>query len=39
MRSENFQVYGNTDLRGVELCGILKNIIAIASGTFRASSR
>jgi len=32
LRSENFQVYGNTDLRGVELCGILKNIIAIASG-------
>ena len=32
LRSANFQVYGNTDLRGVELCGILKNIIAIASG-------
>lgn len=32
LRSENFQVYGNTDLRGVELCGILKNIIAIGSG-------
>ncbi len=32
LRSENFQVYGNTDLRGVELCGVLKNIIAIASG-------
>lgn len=32
LRSENFQVYGNADLRGVELCGILKNIIAIASG-------
>lgn len=32
LRSENFQVYGNTDLRGVELCGVLKNIIAIGSG-------
>ena len=32
LRSENFQVYGNTDLKGVELCGVLKNIIAIASG-------
>lgn len=32
MRSENFQVYGSSDLRGVELCGVLKNIIAIASG-------
>ena len=32
LRSDSFQVYGNSDLRGVELCGILKNIIAIASG-------
>lgn len=32
LRSENFQVYGNGDLRGVELCGVLKNIIAIGSG-------
>lgn len=32
LRTENFQVYGNHDLIGVELCGILKNIIAIASG-------
>ena len=32
LRSENFQVYGNNDLKGVELCGVLKNIIAIASG-------
>lgn len=32
LRSDNFQVYGNSDLRGVELCGVLKNIIAIASG-------
>lgn len=32
LRTEYFQVYGNKDLTGVELCGILKNIIAIASG-------
>jgi glycerol-3-phosphate dehydrogenase (NAD(P)+) len=32
LRSEKFQVYGNPDLKGVELCGVLKNIIAIASG-------
>ena len=32
LRSDRFQVYGNTDLIGVELCGVLKNIIAIASG-------
>jgi len=32
LRSDRFQVYGNKDLIGVELCGVLKNIIAIASG-------
>tara|TARA_R110000796_G_scaffold231631_2_gene349591 strand:+ start:13298 stop:14332 length:1035 start_codon:yes stop_codon:yes gene_type:complete len=32
LRSEKFQIYGNQDLKGVELCGVLKNIIAIASG-------
>lgn len=32
MRSPNFQVYGNHDIIGVELSGILKNAIAIASG-------
>ena len=32
LRSDRFQVYGNTDLIGIELCGVLKNIIAIASG-------
>ena len=32
LRSDHFQVYGNSDLKGVELCGVLKNIIAIAAG-------
>lgn len=32
LRTHRFQVYGNSDLIGVELCGVLKNIIAIASG-------
>ncbi|WP_026955342.1 NAD(P)H-dependent glycerol-3-phosphate dehydrogenase [Algoriphagus vanfongensis] len=32
LRSDRFQVYGNSDIIGVELSGVLKNIIAIASG-------
>ena len=32
LRNDRFQVYGSPDLVGVELCGVLKNIIAIASG-------
>ena len=32
LRNDNFQVYGNNDVVGVELAGILKNIIAIAAG-------
>ena len=32
LRSDRFQVYGSPDLIGVELCGVLKNIIAIAAG-------
>lgn len=32
LRSDRFQVYGNKDLIGIELSGVLKNIIAIASG-------
>jgi glycerol-3-phosphate dehydrogenase (NAD(P)+) len=32
LRNDRFQVYGNHDLIGVELAGVLKNIIAIASG-------
>lgn len=32
LRNDRFQVYENTDLVGVEIAGVLKNIIAIASG-------
>lgn len=32
LRNDRFQVYGNNDLVGIELAGVLKNIIAIASG-------
>ncbi len=32
LRNNRFQVYGNNDLIGIELAGVLKNIIAIASG-------
>ncbi|MCC5919303.1 MAG: NAD(P)-dependent glycerol-3-phosphate dehydrogenase [Cyclobacteriaceae bacterium] len=32
LRSDRFQVFGSQDLIGIELCGVLKNIIAIASG-------
>jgi glycerol-3-phosphate dehydrogenase (NAD(P)+) len=35
LRNERFQVYGNNDLVGVELAGVLKNIIAIASGALQ----
>jgi glycerol-3-phosphate dehydrogenase (NAD(P)+) len=32
LKNDRFQVYGNKDLVGVELAGVLKNIIAIAAG-------
>ena len=32
LRNDRFQVYNNKDLVGVELAGVLKNIIAIAAG-------
>lgn len=32
LRNDRFLVYGNQDLIGIELAGVLKNIIAIASG-------
>ena len=30
--NENFRVYTNTDIKGVEICAAFKNVIAIASG-------
>ena len=32
LRSDNFQVYGSKELLGIELCGVLKNVIAIGAG-------
>ncbi|MBS1508817.1 MAG: NAD(P)-dependent glycerol-3-phosphate dehydrogenase [Bacteroidetes bacterium] len=32
LKSDRFQVYENNDIVGVEIAGVLKNIIAIASG-------
>jgi glycerol-3-phosphate dehydrogenase (NAD(P)+) len=32
LRNDRFQVYENNDLVGIEIAGVLKNIIAIASG-------
>ena len=32
LRNDRFLVYGSKDLIGVELCGILKNILAIGAG-------
>jgi len=32
LKSHRFRVYGSHDIRGVELAGVLKNIMAIASG-------
>lgn len=32
LRSDHFQVYTNSDILGVELCGVLKNIVAIGAG-------
>lgn len=32
LRNDKFQVYGSFDLIGIELCGILKNVMAIAAG-------
>lgn len=32
LRSKRFQVLMNDDIYGIELCGVLKNIIAIAAG-------
>ncbi len=32
LRNNRFLIYGSNDLIGIELCGVLKNIIAIGSG-------
>lgn len=32
LRCERFQVYGNRDMLGIELSGVLKNYVAIAAG-------
>lgn len=32
LRNNRFQVYGNKDIIGIELSGVIKNIIAIAAG-------
>lgn len=32
LRNNRFQVYGNKDIIGIELAGVIKNIIAIAAG-------
>ena len=33
LKNERFMIYGSKDLIGIELCGILKNIIAIGAGS------
>lgn len=35
LKNERFMIYGSKDLIGIELCGILKNIIAIGAGTIK----
>lgn len=32
LKNDRFMIYGSSDLIGIELCGILKNIIAVGSG-------
>ena len=33
LKNERFMIYGSKDLTGIELCGILKNTIAIGAGS------
>lgn len=37
LKNDRFMVYGSSDLIGIELCGVLKNIIAIGSGVVSGS--
>ena len=32
LKTDRFMIYGSSDLIGIELCGILKNIIAVGAG-------
>jgi len=36
LKNERFLVYGSNDLKGTELCGILKNIYAIGAGAIES---
>jgi len=33
LKNDRFMIYGSKDLIGIELCGVLKNIIAVGAGT------
>ena len=33
LKNDRFMIYGSSDLIGIELCGVLKNIIAVGAGT------
>lgn len=33
LKNDRFMIYGSRDLIGIELCGVLKNIIAVGAGT------
>lgn len=33
LKNDRFLIYGSNDLIGIELCGVLKNIIAVGAGT------
>lgn len=35
LKNDRFMIYGSKDLIGIELCGILKNIIAVGAGTIQ----
>lgn len=37
LKNDRFLVYGNNDIIGIELCGVLKNIIAIGAGVVSGS--